>query len=51
LILLDIVMPRMDGGDVARQIASDPMLKEVKIIFLTAIVSPLRLRPQRKKRL
>ncbi len=39
LILLDIVMPKMDGGDVARQITSDPMLKEVKIIFLTAIVS------------
>lgn len=39
LILLDIVMPKMDGGDVARQIAADPMLKAVKIIFLTAIVS------------
>ena len=39
LILLDIVMPKMDGGDVARQITSDPMLKDVKIIFLTAIVS------------
>ena len=39
LILLDIVMPKMDGGDVARQIASDPILKDVKIIFLTAIVS------------
>ena len=39
LILLDIVMPKMDGGDVARQITSDPMLKAVKIIFLTAIVS------------
>lgn len=39
LILLDIVMPKMDGGDVARQISGDPMLKAVKIIFLTAIVS------------
>ena len=39
LVLLDIVMPKMDGGDVARQIASDPILKDVKIIFLTAIVS------------
>jgi CheY-like chemotaxis protein len=39
LILLDIMMPKMDGGDVARQIAEDPLLKEVKIIFLTAIVS------------
>lgn len=39
LVLLDIVMPKLDGGDVARQITSDPMLKNVKIIFLTAIVS------------
>ena len=39
LVLLDIVMPKMDGGDVARQITSDPSLKSVKIIFLTAIVS------------
>src|SRR5215210_7346940 len=39
LILLDIVMPRIDGGDVARQIQADPMLKNVRIIFLTAIVS------------
>jgi CheY-like chemotaxis protein len=39
LILLDIMMPKMDGGDVARQITHDPMLRAVKIIFLTAIVS------------
>lgn len=39
LMLLDIVMPKMDGGDVARQITADPTLKSVKIIFLTAIVS------------
>jgi CheY-like chemotaxis protein len=39
LVLLDIVMPKMDGGDVARQIGADPILKNVKIIFLTAIVS------------
>ncbi len=39
LVLLDIVMPKVDGGDVARQIAADPILKKVKIIFLTAIVS------------
>jgi len=39
LVLLDIVMPKLDGGDVARQLTSDPILKAVKIIFLTAIVS------------
>lgn len=39
LILLDIVMPKADGGDVARLITADPHLKDTKIIFLTAIVS------------
>lgn len=39
LVLLDVVMPKMDGGDVARQISGDQTLKKTKIIFLTAIVS------------
>ncbi len=39
IIFLDIVMPRIDGGDVAQQIRSDPLLAKVPIIFLTAIVS------------
>ena len=39
LIFLDIVMPKIDGGDVAQQIRSDPALAHVPIIFLTAIVS------------
>jgi CheY-like chemotaxis protein len=39
IIFLDIVMPKIDGGDVAQQIRSDPLLKGVPIIFLTAIVS------------
>jgi len=41
IIFLDIVMPRMDGGEVAQQVRSDPMLAGVPIIFLTAIVSQL----------
>ena len=32
-------MPKIDGGDVAQQIRSDPALSHVPIIFLTAIVS------------
>jgi CheY-like chemotaxis protein len=39
IIFLDIVMPKIDGGEVAQQIRSDPMLAHVPIIFLTAIVS------------
>jgi CheY-like chemotaxis protein len=39
IIFLDIVMPKIDGGDVAQQMRSDPMLANVPIVFLTAIVS------------
>ena len=39
IIFLDIVMPKIDGGDVAQQIRTDPALAHVPIVFLTAIVS------------
>ena len=39
LILLDIVMPATDGGDVAVQIEADPELQRTPIIFLTALVT------------
>src|SRR5207247_2593759 len=39
LILLDVIMPAMDGGDVANQIKRDRNLKDTPIIFLTATVS------------
>jgi CheY-like chemotaxis protein len=39
IIFLDVVMPKIDGGDVAQQIRSDPKLAHVPIFFLTAIVS------------
>jgi two-component system OmpR family response regulator len=39
LILLDIVMPETDGGEVAEQIERDPMLRTTPIIFLTALVT------------
>jgi len=39
LILLDVMMPDVDGGEVATQIESDPALKHVPIVFLTAIVT------------
>jgi DNA-binding response OmpR family regulator len=38
LVLLDIMMPDMDGGDVAAQLQNDPLLNKVPIIFLTAAV-------------
>lgn len=36
LILLDIMMPEMDGYEVCRQLKSNPMTSEIPIIFLTA---------------
>ena len=39
LILLDIVMPEADGGDIAAQIEADPELHSTPIIFLTALVT------------
>jgi len=39
LILLDVIMPTMDGGDVAAQIQKDRHLRDTPIIFLTATVS------------
>ena len=38
LVLLDIIMPRMPGGNVAAQIKEDPALKDTPIVFLTAAV-------------
>ena len=39
LIFLDIMMPRMFGGDVANQLQGDSKLKSVPIVFLSAAVS------------
>ncbi|MCX5692557.1 MAG: response regulator [Candidatus Omnitrophica bacterium] len=38
LILLDVMMPGMDGADVEYQIKKEEKLKDIPIIFLTAIV-------------
>jgi CheY-like chemotaxis protein len=39
LILLDVIMPTMDGGDIAAHIRRDRHLRETPIVFLTATVS------------
>jgi DNA-binding response OmpR family regulator len=39
VILLDVIMPDVDGGEVAAEIRNDPALKDVPIVFLTAGVS------------
>lgn len=39
LILLDVVMPTLDGGDVAGQIEKDRHLRGTPVVFLTATVT------------
>ena len=38
LVLLDVLMPGMVGGDVAAQLRNDPTVKKAQIIFITAAV-------------
>ncbi len=38
IIILDVVMPGLDGGEVLMQLRADPVLRNIPIIFLTAIV-------------
>lgn len=40
VVLLDIVMPGMDGGDVATLLKNQEELKDVPIIMMTALMSP-----------
>jgi len=39
LILLDVMMPGIDGGELASRIQASPTLKGVPIVFLTAAVT------------
>ncbi len=39
LIILDIIMPGMDGTELAQQFKQEPSLKEVPIFFVTCLQS------------
>ncbi|MGB5832750.1 MAG: response regulator [Thiohalocapsa sp.] len=39
LIFLDVMMPDMDGDEIAEQLDGDPELRYIKYVFLTAIVT------------
>ena len=39
LILLDVLMPGMDGGELATLLSENPKLKSVPIVFLTALAT------------
>ena len=45
LILLDCMMPGMDGGEIAAQIQADPVLKDTPFMFLTATADEPETRP------
>lgn len=42
-ILLDVVMPAMDGGDVHGQLQGDSVLRKVPVVMLTALVDSTEL--------
>ncbi|HET9418198.1 MAG TPA: response regulator [Chthoniobacterales bacterium] len=39
LVLLDVDMPGKDGGDVARELQADSVLRQTPILFLTSLIS------------
>lgn len=41
LILLDVIMPWLDGGDVARLIRQTDTVQSTPIIFISAIAQPI----------
>ncbi|MBL9158150.1 MAG: response regulator [Verrucomicrobiales bacterium] len=42
-ILLDVVMPEMDGGDVQAQLQANPLLARIPVVMLTALVDSTEL--------
>ncbi len=47
LILLDVMMPDLDGGNLASAMQASPKLKGVPIVFLTAAVTREEVRERR----
>src|SRR5512137_2917892 len=39
LVFLDVMMPDLDGGDLASRLQANPKLKDVPVVFLTATVT------------
>lgn len=40
LILMDVILPDMGGAEAVKAMHNDPKLKDIPIIFLTAMVKP-----------
>jgi len=47
LILLDCMMPAVDGGELAGRIQADPALKDIPFLFLTCTVSKVESTPSK----
>lgn len=40
LVILDLMMPGLEGSELAAKFKDDPLLADVPVIFLTALVTP-----------
>ena len=40
LVICDIDMPQLDGGDLAAKLAHDPATRGIRVLFLTGLLSP-----------
>ncbi len=49
LIILDIMMPDMDGGEVADALRKDPRTKNIPIIFLSVLISEQEEKTRQRK--
>ena len=45
LVFMDVMMPKLNGLEVTRQVKTDPALREIKIILLTAIIGLMTVKP------
>lgn len=41
LVLLDIIMPGMDGYETCRQMKADPVLREIPVLFVSGLNEPM----------
>jgi CheY-like chemotaxis protein len=39
LIILDVMMPNMDGGEVITALEKDPDTKDIPVVFLTSLIT------------
>jgi CheY-like chemotaxis protein len=40
IVLLDVMMPGIDGWSVAKQLAGDPATRDIPVVFLSALAGP-----------